>query len=218
MKRLRRLQALTAGLALCLLAAGAWAGAADDFQDGNLAAGRGDYPTAARFYSRAIASGELSGRNLAAAHYSRGSAWLSCGQPEQARADFTRVIEIVPSDAEAYLGRGRARHDLGDPAGAVEDFDRAAELAPRDPAAYANRGRARYDLGDDAGAIEDFDRALEIRPGDATVLYNRGLAWTSRGDPHLALADAREALRLDPANPVYRARVKKLERMVLKKR
>ncbi|MBU2551115.1 MAG: tetratricopeptide repeat protein [Proteobacteria bacterium] len=206
------------GLGLCLLAAVAWAGAADDFQSGNRAALDGDYPTALDRYTRAIDSGELSGRNLAAAYYGRAEAWLASREPGRADEDFSRATEIDPADAEAWLGRGKARAAGGETRQAIGDFERAIDLAPDDPEAFIRRGDARFALKDDAGAIDDYDRALKLDPGRAVVHYNRGLAWASKGDLHLALADAREALRLDPENLAYQDRVKRLEAMVLKKK
>ena len=65
--------------------------------------------------------------------------WATCaccagdklGQFERAIADFTRVLELDPSNANAYLNRGSTHDSLGQHAKAAADYSKALDLDRR---------------------------------------------------------------------------------------
>ena len=58
----------------------------------------------------------------------RGNAKYNLGDHTGAIADFSKAIELDPTDFNSYLNRGYAKYNLGDKAGACLDWNKAGEL------------------------------------------------------------------------------------------
>ena len=141
-------------------------------------------------------------------------AWFSVGyliqknNPEYKRRDpdsvkeaiscYGKVLDIDPSNADAYNNRGIVKSDLGDHHAAIADYDKALEINPKDADTYNNRGSAKFGLGDYQAAIADYDKALEINQKDANAYNNRGNAKAGLGDRQAAIADYDKALEINP--------------------
>jgi tetratricopeptide (TPR) repeat protein/S1-C subfamily serine protease len=151
------------------------------------------YPAAIDAYSQAI---KLKPHPFA--YNNRGATRADLGDKQGAIADFNKVIELKPDDAEAYSNRGVARSHLGDKQGAIADYTKAIELQPDDADAYYNRGVDRYELGDKQKAIADFSKAIELKPDLAVAYYNRGVDRSGLGDKQGAIADYNKAIELKP--------------------
>lgn len=155
--------------------------------------------------------------------YVRGLMYLRKEDTNAAIADFTKAIEIDPSDSRWYRWRGDALMRRYDYAAALSDYDKACEIDPRDATALERRGQTKQGLRDFKGALEDFTRLVEVAPrhprpfqlrGDAkfelgdckgaiddydAVVYNDptyGHAYVGRARAHLALGD-KEAAEAD---------------------
>ena len=92
--------------------------AADDFQ----ACANGSDDAAIAACTRAIASGNYRGRELAALYENRGYAWVKNFEHDRATADYTEAIRLDPKLALAYYNRGviwEVRHNLQN---ALADF------------------------------------------------------------------------------------------------
>ena len=63
--------------------------------------------------------------------YTRGLLYNELGEHRRAAADYGRIIDLDPGNANAYHGRARARSEMGERRLAVEDYDAAIRLAPR---------------------------------------------------------------------------------------
>ncbi|MEM6496552.1 MAG: tetratricopeptide repeat protein, partial [Pseudomonadota bacterium] len=48
----------------------------------------------------------------------------------KAVADYSRLVQLMPENADAYNNRGYAYHQLGDRARAIADYRKALELNP----------------------------------------------------------------------------------------
>ncbi len=77
-----------------------------------------------------IASGQLSGKDLAWAYYNRGVSYGQTGQCRLAIGDFDQSIRLNPTDADAYWLRHICKEDLGDRIGADADAREAKRLNP----------------------------------------------------------------------------------------
>ena len=77
-------------------------------------------------------------------------------------ADFTKVIEIYPQNADAYNNRGTAKDVLEDYQGAIADFSKAIEINPEYANAYVNRGVVRERASDLEGACRDWRKAVDL--------------------------------------------------------
>ena len=80
---------------------------------------------------------------VAELHRARARAYIGLSDREEALVEWTRVLKILPSDAEAYAERGAVREALGDSAGAALDSACAAEARSREVVP----GGARTDSG-----------------------------------------------------------------------
>ncbi|MCI0457241.1 MAG: protein kinase [Gemmataceae bacterium] len=134
--------------------------------------------------------------------FNRGLAHLRLKDPEQARADFDRVIALKPDLADAYVNRALASQGLKG-AGrkeyevAVEDLTRALERDPQATRIYFMRARARERAGDAGGARLDRAEGLRREPNDEKGWIARGVARLA-SDPAGALADFERALAINP--------------------
>jgi tetratricopeptide (TPR) repeat protein len=124
--------------------------------------------------TRAIASGQYDGHELAKLHFYRAIGHDQKG--DSALADYSEAIRLKPEDAEFYNNRGGAWPGKGDYDRAIADFSEAIRLNPH----------------------TDYSEATRPHPKGAEVYYTRGLAWLGKGDFDRAIADFSEAIRFNP--------------------
>lgn len=136
----------------------------------------------------------------ARAHRNRANLRVDAGAVEDALADFTQAIRLLPGDAPSYAGRARARMVLGDVVAAIADYSEAIKLAPDQASHLLGRGHAHFVRGDARAAIADFTDVLRINPKSATAYNQRGLAYRRSGDMTRAIEDYTAAIGI---NPVY---------------
>jgi tetratricopeptide (TPR) repeat protein/cell division septation protein DedD len=130
--------------------------------------------------------------------FERGLADIRAGNYQAAVDHFSKAIEAVPEDFEAYNNRGFAKISIGDYEGAIEDCSRSITINPGSAKAYNNRGLARLFIGEFDPAIMDFNQAITINPRYVDAYSNRCLAWARKEDYPQAIADCSEALHLNP--------------------
>jgi tetratricopeptide (TPR) repeat protein len=80
--------------------------------------------------STAIESGNLAGKELAAAFSNRGRAYDGKGDAGRAMADYSEAVRLDPGSAEALFRRGIVRRRAGDKAGGDADGAAAGKLDP----------------------------------------------------------------------------------------
>ncbi len=151
----------------------------------------GDLAGAIVAYTKAI---ELDAK-YADAHNNRGVAYLSQRNFDEAFADFSRSIELAPSDA-AYNNRGSiyfSRHKFEE---ALADFSAGLKLKPS-PEGYLNRGMAQQQLKHEDLALADYDSAIKLNPSFARAYVIRGLLLLKRGDAE-AQKNLEKGFQLDP--------------------
>ena len=120
----------------------------------------------------------------------------NAGNYQGAVADYTKAIEINPSDADLYYYRGGAKEDLKDYQGAIADYTKAIEINPSDADWYSFRGFAKSQLEDYKGAIDDYTKAIEIDPLDQYFYIGRAANKVFLGDPQGSCSDLRKAADL----------------------
>jgi tetratricopeptide (TPR) repeat protein len=99
------------------------------------------------------------------AYANRGAARLHLGDAQGAVEDFTRALEMKPSDpAVLFFNRGNAYALAGNTVGAISDFTRAGEIRPVFARAFFNRGLVRARTGDLQGARVDWRQAIALEP------------------------------------------------------
>ncbi len=132
-------------------------------------------------------------------YYNRGTFWMEHGHLDNATADFTRAIDLDPTDAQSYNNRGLCYYHRQLFIEAIIDFSRALELKPDHAKAYNNRGNALALLGDDARAVNDFTRAIELLPTYTKAYNNRAMSYQKLGLYSEAIFDYKRAIELDPS-------------------
>ena len=118
--------------------------------------------------------------------------------------DFTKVIELRPSDPNGWIERGRLYLDLNNFHAAVADASQAIAVSPNQAAAFSLRGTALRKGGDPKKAIEDFNRALALEPS-ANNYFERGSTYQLLGEHQLAIADFDHVIEMIPdlASPFF---------------
>jgi tetratricopeptide (TPR) repeat protein len=111
-------------------------------------------------------------------------------------ADYTKAIQLDPTDALAYCGRGVAYYRLSDGHRALKDYNRAIELDPNLSIAYYRRGFLNYVAKDYSSAIIDYNKSIELKPDFALAYSNRGYVYRDLYDEQEATIDWRFAAKL----------------------
>lgn len=137
------------------------------------------------------------------------------GDHRGAIADFTRALELDPSNTDLYYNRGISRAAIGDHSGAIADFTQTIRRDPRSADAYFNRGLVYTITQNRQAAIADFTQAIYIYEVHAMmnallgktptivpnanlpyIYYNRGKAWSAAGVTLAGITDLRRAALL----------------------
>jgi lipoprotein NlpI len=101
-----------------------------------------------------------------------GLASIATARFQDARDDFTKVLQFEPEDTDALTYRGQSREGLDDWFGAVEDYGAAIIVDPKVYGAYTYRGRAYVLLGRYQEGIADLSHASELYQDDlSTILW-----------------------------------------------
>ena len=124
----------------------------------------GNMQAAVDLCSRAIASRQIKGEDLAPIYYNRGWAQDELGNYDQAIEDYGRALHIRSDYAEAYVARGYSYGRIGERERAIADYGRALEADPDNFEASFNRGLAYEAKGDLERAVADYDRAFALNP------------------------------------------------------
>ena len=114
------------------------------------------------------------------------------GQYARAVEDYTRSLELNPSNIKTFNNRGYSYAKSGNYEAAIADYDQAIQLDPSNSHAYHNRGISFDKLGQVIlpvninaflnllmqfeRAVSDFTRVIELDSGNANAYFNRGSA------------------------------------------
>lgn len=124
-----------------------------------------DFDGALMDYDKAIElwpAGEENKVELIGICLERGDTHYVMQNYELAIIDFSKAIEIDPTNVLAYVYRGDARDNSGLPKEAIEDYSKTIELDPADGSAYYNRAVTKKGMSDEKGACEDFKKAAAL--------------------------------------------------------
>ena len=62
----------------------------------------------------------------------RAAAYFALGDSSNAVADYTKAIEVDPTNSSLYLGRGQASASLGNKPAAIADFNKVLAISTSD--------------------------------------------------------------------------------------
>jgi tetratricopeptide (TPR) repeat protein len=181
------------------------ASALDWLQEGIESNKNGYWETSVEYLTRAIDSGELSGRSAAVAFSQRCAAYSGLEMPNKAVPDCRHSMGLDPTLGSAYVNLSVAllKQQKWDESIAVlnQARKRAAMSKSHWAALYLNRGLALHQLENYDSAIQDFAVALQYEPGNVLVLTARATSWIVIGSLDQALEDVNAALELEPGFP-----------------
>ena len=107
-------------------------------------------------------------------YYDKGIEHYNAGKYQEAVNQFTTLIGIDPSRANAYDWRGSIYRKLGQYEMAILDFDQAIRLDLSNATFYYWRGSTYFKLGQYEMAILDFDQAIRLDPTNVAYYDWRG--------------------------------------------
>ena len=146
----------------------------------------------------ALKSGRLAKEKVASVHYRLGADYHTTGRFEQAIANFSKTVAIVPRYPNVYVDRGNTYMRVGKNQAAYDDFTSAIKLKPNYALAYFNRGRLFAQVKQYDNALKDLNRAIEISPKRAFMLNVRGHVHRDKGELALAVKDHLAAIVAEP--------------------
>jgi len=93
-------------------------------------------------------------------------------------SDYTRSLQIDPSDKVSYYNRGLIKSNQGDRHGAIADFNKAIQIDPSDGSIFDARGDAYFELGRTNEACSDYVRAISLGNERSTRwFFSPGSFW-----------------------------------------
>lgn len=135
-------------------------------------------------------------QNLIDAYFQKGQCQLEVARYEEAFKSFDKVIEINPSNPQAYYCRGLAKAHLNQ-SKSIQDFNKALSLDPDLYQAFLGRAciygsQQRY-----TKAILNCNQAIRINPKSVrSFLYRGALKYLAKTYAP-AIDDLTEAIKLD---------------------
>lgn len=137
------------------------------------------------------------------------------GDYEGALKDYTKAVEMEPSNPELLNSRGKTYFDMASSGKyknqekallekAVKDYTEALTKPKMKPEskseALSNRGAAFGMSGMYEQSIRDITESIKLDPKNKNAYANRSIAYMNTGQYDKALADYQEYLKYDPNN------------------
>ena len=136
-------------------------------------------------------------------HYAVGIC-LEESEPEAARAEFQKELEISPGHVPAMLNIAVIDHARGNDASAASFAGRAVSLAPESYPARALWGRVLLELGQPKAAIRELEAAVRLVPEAKESHYSLFRAYAADGqkaNAARAMAEFQRLAKLDASAP-----------------
>ncbi|WP_265596150.1 tetratricopeptide repeat protein [Verrucomicrobium sp. BvORR106] len=150
-----------------------------------VAAKRGDYEAAVRYYTKCIGFEP----GISVPRMERANAYHHLGKLSLAMVDAEAVIKLKPRSLDGYLARGTVRFRQGELSGAMEDVGRVLKINPQDADGYGLRGKIRHAMRDYDGAVADYTQVTKLNPTDMGAVYNRASLYADLQQYKLAIRD-----------------------------
>ena len=86
-----------------------------------------------------------------------------------------KLLQIDPSNIDAYWYRAYAKVELGLYEDGINDYKKSIALGDKDPMTYTNIGYAFYELGDNYKAISYYNKSLQMDSTNIRAYLNLSL-------------------------------------------
>ena len=157
---------------------------------------QGDILNAEKCYRGAIACGVLHSGLFS----NLGVLCQATQRMDEAIANYTKAIEINPSNSDPYTNLGGLYQNLGRLDQALAPTLKSLELNPDNPTTLMNLGAIYKDLGRFDQALAPTLKSLELNPDNSIALMNLGSIYQDLGNLDRALASTLKSLELNPEN------------------
>ncbi|MBI4833289.1 MAG: tetratricopeptide repeat protein [Planctomycetes bacterium] len=139
---------------------------------------------------------------LVFSYYKRGViSWEIRKKPDEALADFQKIIEIDPEGYMGYLVKGRLEYEQGNHEAALKEFNKAIELK-NDPEAYLWRATDYVRLKNMKLALADYQKAAQLGEDRFSVQSSLAYFYYAMGTYDKALEYYNKSLKILPKDPV----------------
>jgi tetratricopeptide (TPR) repeat protein len=134
-------------------------------------------------------------------------AWMyhSKNDFDAALGDRSKIIQLAPTDSEAYRLRGNVYVDKEEFDKALADFDTSIGFTPNNPLTYDDRGQIFARKNDYHNAITDYTEAITLDPNFTRAYSHRAHAYLDTGEKEKAMIDFDKAITANPGIPGYHA-------------
>lgn len=109
------------------------------------------------------------------------------GAKEDAKAAYTRAIELNQEHASAHINQGRLLQEEGRPRDAEAHYRQALLIEPDDATTAFNLGTVLEELSRRHAAIDAYQKALKVDPNFADAHYNLSGLYEDTGNRAAAL-------------------------------
>ncbi|HWE76731.1 MAG TPA: tetratricopeptide repeat protein [Stellaceae bacterium] len=173
---------------------------ADFLRGGDSVSARGDFVTAAWFYSKAANANP----NSLQARMRLANAQMALKDDGSAYANYQAALILSPNDADASMRLGEIELARGDAKAALDHFAAAMHARQSDPKLYNLMGvaftmQAKYTM-----ARQSFEVGLKLKPDYASLQNNYGMMQLQSGDYKAAVATFTKLVQSPYANDRYR--------------
>lgn len=154
--------------------------------------------------------------NTSLPYWNRGQYWRTEGDYNRSLEDYTKAINIEPTNPELYNSRGKTYFDMAMSGKfkaqaadflqkALTDYNNALQQPNIKKKAQAevliNRGAAHGANNNYPQALEDLNKGAGLDPKNKNAYLNRSLVNLNLGRYDEAIADYTEYLKYDPLDP-----------------
>ena len=129
---------------------------------------------------------------------SRGLAYTSAGDLQNAMQDFNTAIALKPDYKHALTDRGNIYYATKQYTSAISDFTSAIAIDKTFSLAYYDRANSYVQIKKFDLALQDYSTALQLKPDYGDAFYNRGVLKLALGDSSGACNDFRHASQFIP--------------------
>jgi tetratricopeptide (TPR) repeat protein len=154
-----------------------------------------DFPTARAAYAQAVSLGSGK-RGVFLADAYLGLAVIATREQkwDEARKEFSRLLELNPTDGTSHANLARVDLELGKIGEAVEHAEEAARHRGADEQVLFTLGKVYLAASRPDDAQKTFEHICEVVPTSASCPYGLALVALRKDDTGLALVKLREAV------------------------
>lgn len=125
------------------------------------------------------------------------------GAYENSIADYTKAIELDPTQADHYYNRALTYDFMGAYKDAILDYSRAIEIKPTQDIYFFDRGITHQLMGSYKDAISDFNRAIDLDSRWAKYFFHRGITYQLISAYEDAITDYTKAIKINSKQDQY---------------